>query len=140
MSMKYEFLEHTADLKFRAYGKTVGETFENSVLAFAEIIGKGGGIAERVKRKGEVFGSDKKNLLYNFLDELIYLLDAEGFVASRGELKVGKDGEKLVLKGVLFGDEASRYKDLDHIKAATYSEMRVGKVKGQWFVQAVVDV
>lgn len=138
--MKYEFLEHTADLKFRAFGKTLNEAFGNVVLAFAEIIGKGSKIKERSKRNVEVFGSDRENLLYTFLDELIYLLDAEGFVASSGKLEIGKDDEKFVLKGVLLGDEASKYKNLDHIKAATYSEMKVGKSGGKWMIQAVVDV
>jgi SHS2 domain-containing protein len=134
--MKYEFLPHTADLKFRAYGKTLNEAFENVVLAFAEIIGKGKKVRGRVKKNIEVFGSDRKNLLYSFLDELIYLLDANGFVVSRGELKVV--GNRL--KGILWGDEAGKYKDLDHVKAATYAEMVVRRSAGGWVLQAVVDV
>jgi len=134
--MKYEFLEHTADLKFRAFGKSLDEAFENVVLAFAEIISKGAKI-RAVKKKGiSLEGSDKKNLLYGFLDELIYLLDAEGFVVSRGKVKI--KGNKL--EAELFGDDSSKYKNLDHVKAATYAEMLVGKVGGRWRVQAVVDV
>jgi SHS2 domain-containing protein len=30
------FLEHTADTKFRAYGKNLNEVFENAALAFSE--------------------------------------------------------------------------------------------------------
>mgnify|MGYP006451174011 FL=1 len=34
----YEFLEHTADEKFRAYGKTLEEAFINAALATAKIM------------------------------------------------------------------------------------------------------
>ena len=34
--MKYKFLEHTADIMFEAYGKTLNELFENSALAIFE--------------------------------------------------------------------------------------------------------
>ena len=38
--MKYKFLEHTADIKFQAFGKTFEQAFENSALAVANIISK----------------------------------------------------------------------------------------------------
>src|SRR3989344_1974635 len=106
--MKYEFLEHTADIKFRAYGKTLNEVFENVILAFSEIIGKG----ERIKaRKGKVIhvsGNDKESLLYNFIEELIYLLDAEKFVAAKGEVTMMGNN----LKAELYGDSSENYEGL----------------------------
>ncbi len=35
--MKFEFLEHTADVKMRVFGKTREEIFKNAVLGMAEI-------------------------------------------------------------------------------------------------------
>ena len=35
---KYEYLEHTADIKFLAYGETVEEVFENAALAMFNVI------------------------------------------------------------------------------------------------------
>jgi len=54
--MKYEFLEHTADVKFRAYGKTLEEAFENVALAFAETVSKGEKIKEKKKKSISVKG------------------------------------------------------------------------------------
>ena len=34
----YEFLEHTADIKFRAYGKTFAHALSNAALAVTEIV------------------------------------------------------------------------------------------------------
>ncbi|MBW3022298.1 archease, partial [Candidatus Woesearchaeota archaeon] len=36
--MKYEFLEHTADVKFRAYGKTLVEAFTAAAYSYADIV------------------------------------------------------------------------------------------------------
>ena len=35
---QYEFLEHTADVKFRAYGKTLEEAFSNAALATSAVM------------------------------------------------------------------------------------------------------
>ena len=98
------------------------------------------GIHSKKKKSISLVSSstDLNLLLYKFLDELIFFLDSENFLVSRANVSI-KNGH---LKAVIFGDKASDYKDLDHIKAATYSEMYVknlGNGKG-WEAQAVMDV
>ena len=64
--MKFEFLDHTADIKIRAYGKTQEEAFENLVLAISEYLSKEQKIKPKKAKTIEVRGSDKENLLYKF--------------------------------------------------------------------------
>ncbi|MBS3098764.1 archease [Candidatus Pacearchaeota archaeon] len=132
----FRFLEHTSEIKFRAYGKTLKEVFENSAGAFSHFVGNGQKISSEKKRKIEVEGKDYESLLYNFLDELIYLFDSEHFIVKKAEVKI--EGKKL--KAELFGDDSSKYSGLDHVKAATYAEMYVKKKRKGWEIQAVVDV
>ena len=134
--MKYKFLEHTADIKFRAYGKTLQEVFENSVLAFSNYVSGGRKIPLRIRKKIVLKGEDKESLLYCFLDELIFLLDAEFFIAAKAKVKI----KKMELEAVLEGDDSSLYKDLKGIKAATYAEMYTKKTKKGFEAQAVLDV
>jgi SHS2 domain-containing protein len=133
---KFRYMEHTADIKFQAYGKSLNDAFGSVILAISDYFGKGNNIEAVKRKKIKVEGDDEKSLLYNFLDELIYLVDAERFVVSGGKVKI-KDG-KLV--GELWGDDVKNYKGLDHIKAATYSEMKVKKDKNGWMIQAVLDI
>ena len=35
---RFEFLEHTADVYIRAYGKTMEEAYENAALAMFEVM------------------------------------------------------------------------------------------------------
>ncbi len=134
--MKYEFLEHTADIKFKAYGKTIDEAFENAVLAISKYLSREEKINSKKGKTITVHGTDLENLLYNFLDEIIYLLDAENFLTAKAEVKILGNN----LKATLYGDDSKKYKGLDHIKAATYAEMYVKKNDKGWEIQAVMDV
>ncbi len=134
--MKYKFLEHTADIKFKVYGKTLNEIFENAVLALSEYLSRGEKIKSKKGKVVDVSGSDLESLFYNFLDELIYLLDAENFIVAKA--KVTLRGYNLHAE--LYGDNASNYKDLDQVKAATYAEMYIKKTQDGFEAQAVLDV
>ncbi len=134
--MKYEFLEHTGDIKFKTYGKTLNEVFENSILAVAEYISRGKKIKSAKGRVIDVSGEDLESLFYNFLDEIIYLIDAEDFVSTKAKIIT----RGFNLHAELFGDNASNYENLDHIKAATYAEMHIKKTDKGWEAQAVLDV
>ena len=134
--MKYRFLEHTGDIKFQVNGKTLSEIFENSALALSDYISRGKKIKPRKGKIVEVSGTDMESLFYNYLDELIYLLDAENFVIAKAKITI----RGFNLHAELYGDNASDYKDLDSIKAATYAEMYIKKTKSGWEAQAVLDV
>jgi len=134
--MKFEFLEHTADVKFRAFGKDLNEAFESSALAFSEIVAKGQKVKSVRKKNIEIEAEDKKSLLYSFLDELVFLFDAEGFLVCSGEIKI--DGNSLSAE--LSGDDSKNYSGLEHVKAATYADMEVYEKNKMWIVQAVLDV
>ena len=139
---KFIFLEHTADIKFQAFGKSLDEVFKNCALATAKSM-----FPEKVKKKIvkkiNVNGNDKESLLYNFLDEIVYLFDADNFLLSDiKSLKIIDFGKKLELFAEIIGDNSRSYKIKEHIKSVTYSEMFVKydfKNK-KWAVQVVVDV
>jgi SHS2 domain-containing protein len=135
--VKFKFLEHTADLKFQAFGETKEEAFENSSLALKEAITGKKKIKETDERKIEAKGRDFESLLYNFLEEILYLLDAEDFLFSKVKaIKI----RGFKLKAVITGDRASLYKFTNNVKAITYNEMFVKNDDGKWIIQAVVDV
>jgi SHS2 domain-containing protein len=136
MGVKYEFLEHTADIKVKVYGETLAEVFENVVLAVSEHVSRGEKIKSNKMKVIDVSGKDNESLLYNFIDEMLYLIDAENFVPSKAAVTLrGKN-----LRAEISGDDAGNYSGLDHIKAATYAEMYVKKTEDGWEAQFVIDV
>ena len=76
---KFKFLEHTADIKFQAFGKTMEEVFSNSALAMTNAMFDGK-VKSNVSKKIKVNGKDNERLLFEFLEELLVLLDSEDFI------------------------------------------------------------
>jgi SHS2 domain-containing protein len=141
--MKYKFLEHTADIKFQAFGGGIEKCFENAAYALKEIICK-----SKVKNVLEkdilVKGNDFESLLYNFLEELLFLFETENFIWGRFKIsvKVKNKGKDLELKGKILGDKTDKYELETHVKAITYNQMFVkfDDKNHQYICQVVVDV
>ena len=136
---KFIFLEHTADVKFQAFGDNLEELFTNSILAVKQAIAGKTKIKKVKEKKIEVAGKDYESLMYNLLEEIIYFVDADDFTIN--------DVKEIKLRGfkisaVITGDKASNYKFTNNIKAVTYSEMFIKKeesLKKRWICQVVLD-
>jgi SHS2 domain-containing protein len=141
MKKKYEFLAHTADAKFRAFGRTLEEAFSNAALATASLMWDWEKVEKRTKRKVKVEGKDLKQLLCGFLEEIIYLLDSEMFLlSSMGKIKIEKKGDKYNLEAFFEGDKYSdKYNIFGEVKAITYNEMEINENRPVT-LQVVVDV
>lgn len=139
MKEKFKFLEHTADIKFRAYGDTLEKVFENSALALKEVICDKIKIHEKKEKKIKIKGIDLESLLYNFLEEFLFLLDSKGFIISNIK-KIKIDKLKFILEAVILGDDSSDYNISNSVKAVTYNEMFIKKEKNKYVAQVVLDV
>jgi len=141
--MKFKFLEHTADIKFQAFGKSLEEAFSNSALALAEVMTKKTNIKPLVKKKIKVSGKDKESLLYNFLEEFLFLFDSKGFLVSKiDKIKIIDNA----LEADVAGDNVRNYKISQDVKAITYNSMFIKKLNQgsatpiKFICQVVLDV
>ncbi len=144
--MQYEYLEHTADIKFKAYGKTKeeliinsGKALCNSIIDLKEIEKKGKGIIEI---KAESF----EQLLFKFLQELLFEIDANELIFSEFQIKKlteKKINEKTEFKLIVFclGEKINldKHEIKTEIKAITKHEFKVEK-KEEWTAEVLVDV
>ncbi len=138
---KYEFIAHTADAKFRAFGRTLEEAFSNAALATASLMWDWKKVEKRTKREIKVEGKDLKQLLYSFLEEIIYLIDSEMFLLSSvDKVKIQEKGNQYNLKALFNGDKYSdKYTIFRDVKAITYNDMEI-KEDRPVTLQVVVDV
>ena len=135
---KFKFLEHTADVKFQAFGTTLEKAFENSALAMFNVLYKGK-VKSKKKFKIIVKGKDFESLLYNFLEEFLVLFDSENFFLSKiDKIKINKKNFKL--RAEISGDDTKNYSMSTYVKAVTYNEMFVRKQKDKWVAQVVIDI
>ena len=92
------------------------------------------------RKKIVVAGKDKEDLLYEFLEEFLFLIETEGFLLSKIiRMKIEQEDEEYRLECELVGNNGD-YEIEEHIKAITYSEMYVREAEGKWIAQVVVDV
>ena len=136
--MKYKFVSHTADIKFFSYGKTIEEVFENSAYALVHSISDKK-INGNHKIKFHVNGIDFENLMYNFLEEFLFLFDSKNLILSRiYSIKIDK--KNFTLHVGAFFDDGKNHRNLFSIKAVTYSEMKIQKKNGKWSARVVLDI
>ncbi len=118
---RYDFFETTGDVGILVYGRSLNELFQNGGLGLFDIITDVKEIIE-IEKDVELKCDSLERLFINWLNELIFLFDAEGFVARKINVNVSQKNEIFSLDAKLMGyyfDEERDEKKL-LIKAATY--------------------
>ncbi|MFO7981529.1 MAG: archease [Candidatus Aminicenantes bacterium] len=139
--MKYEFMNHTADAQFRAYGSSLEEAFQNAAEATANLMWETEKIKPIKRKNVNVKGKDRKQMLVNFLEEILFLFESDDFlVHSIKDLSIHKDKKGYQLKAYFEGDQISdKYEIFGSIKAVTYNEMII-ESNDSYMIQVVVDI
>jgi SHS2 domain-containing protein len=141
--MSIKFLDHPSDVYVEVRAKSLEEVFALSGVAVYEVMTDVSRVEKVERVEVTVEGFDLHSLLYNWLEELIYLFDSKGFLGSEvkvEELLGGDNGFRL--KAVITGE---RYDDKRHesktaIKAATYHLMEIKREGDEYVVRFVLDI
>jgi SHS2 domain-containing protein len=137
----FELLDHTADLKIRAYGKTIEEAFGNSALGMYSYITDVARIKTKKNIDVKISSKQMRSLLYDFLEQLLFLTDTENLIFGKIEkMKISKTKEGFSLSCVASGDSFEKYETHGDIKSITYSEMDIDEKSVIKCVQFVVDI
>jgi SHS2 domain-containing protein len=125
----FELIEHTADVGIVACGADVKEAFANAARGMFSLIVEPGSIRDTTHRDIEVTAPDEESLLVAWLNELIYLFDAETMLFSRFNITELGDTR---LKARAYGEpvDESRHRLKTGIKAATYHMVEVARDNG----------
>lgn len=139
--MKYEYLEHTADIRYKAYGKNKEEIFSNAALAMFKAMSDEN-IEQKIEHEISVEGDDLKRLLYEWLEELIVLMDTDSFFISYVKKITIQKKDKYYLHATIVGDNniavdnTNKYPTKTIVKAITYNQMQVTDE----YAEVVVDI
>lgn len=128
-----------ADLLVEATGSTIEEAFANLALGMFNAITPIEEIIPRESFTVEADGTDMESLLFNLMDEFLYLNDTEYLVPC--EIQIDLDLENLRVIANCLGERFSRetHKVGVAVKAVTYHMMRIEKVTDGWRVRTVFD-
>ena len=137
--VKYELIEHTADIGIRVKGKDLKDLFTNAGLAVFRLL------AEKKITKGIKYtklsikqkAADLDELFINWLNELLSLSQAESIIFTG--FKINKL-TKNALEAVAIGTDMKNYKVNREVKAATYHNLSVRKTASGWQAEVILDV
>ena len=139
---RFEYLEEeaTADLAVRSYGATLEEAFVNMALGMMNAMTLLERVEPREEREFEVSGGDLGELLYNFLEEFLFMKDTENLVFSKVTVEFSDDRTKLKVKCWGESFDLARHEPKIDVKAVTYSLMEINEEGDHWSIRTVFDI
>ena len=166
MERKFEILDHTADAKFRAYGRTLEEAAANAALAMVSLMWDYEQVELTSREEVEIKARSFASLMVKFLSEILYLFEVKRFLlgnveeikielpamAEKTEKRGGgeeensaggefSDNQDYTLRAILAGDHYSeKYEIISEVKAATYNDFALEKGPDGYRLQMVVDM
>jgi len=127
----YRWVDHTSEVEVVIDGSSEEEIFADALSVFRELAAGEGEPATRVVA---LEATGRADLLARWLEELIYLADAEGFVPERVvEIEVERDGLRAEVEGRV--GSASPL-----VKAVTYHDLEFAFDGMRWHARVVLDV
>jgi protein archease len=137
--MPYETFEHTADLGLRVWADDLNRLFADAARGlFSIIVTDLDSIRPSQSVSIAVEGNVSELLLFDWLNELLYIYDVRRLLLCRFEVEFGPSG----LEATAFGEpiDAARHA-LDHeVKAITYHGLKLEQQGGRWLAEVIVDI
>ena len=143
--MTYKFIEDLslADVAFIASGKTLNEMLKSAALAVTNTMVKDlKSVKSKVEKNFVIEAKDAENLLFKFLQEIIFYKDAESLLLSNFTLKTKKNGKEYQLSVKAKGEKINMKKhDLSvDVKAVTFHMFEVKGTKAGWKARVILDI
>ncbi len=126
--MRYEEIDHTADVGIRAFGTNLTELFVNAAEGMFSLIAN----LDAVRPVGEVEirlrADDIPTLLLRWLSELLYLHETQHFLFSSFDVSVSDTTLRALARGETI--DKTRHELKLAIKAVTRHRLAVDEQKG----------
>ena len=133
----------TSDLAFVARGASLEEVFAAAADALvAATLDEPAALETRVEQRIRLEEPDLELLLLAFLNELVFLRDARGWLLRAGELRIETAPGVARLEGSAVGEaiDPARHRLATEVKAATAHGLRVARRDGGWEAHVTLDV
>lgn len=135
-----EILEHTADIGFRVTSDTLPELFEEAARALFTLIA-----VQFIADENELektltipISSNLEDLLFDWLNELLYLFETRRLFFHKVDIAWGTTELTAIMKGEPYCEK--RYLPQHEVKAITYHDLSVRQLPTGWQATVIVDI
>ncbi|XP_027041690.1 protein archease-like isoform X2 [Pocillopora damicornis] len=140
--IKYEYLDHTADVQLHAWGDDLKEAFEQVATAMFGYMTELTAVEIEKTMEITAQGDDMINLLFHFLDEFLFLMcDDPYFIVKEVEI-LEFDKENFSIRAVGRGElfDLNKHPQGTEVKAITYSNMQIYDENDKHEVYVIIDI
>jgi SHS2 domain-containing protein len=136
--MKFRFVRDlTSDVVFEAFGKDKKELFENAALAMFSVICQIRRVEPLMRKDVSVEGENLKDLMFNWLQALIGMVDVENVFLSKFQVTEMDDNH---IKAFVYGEDADPGKGETVVKGVTYYKFGVEKTDDGYKATVSLDI
>jgi len=139
----HRFLEHTTDAYIEAWGPTLERAFAQAAEAFYETMLNVQKIDPILQEHIQVDGHDKKELLYNWIEQLLLEFDIKAMVYASYHIIIAPDDlTSFKLRGKVRGEKYDRGKHgaKTEVKGVTYHLMTIEEDAKEAKIKFILDL
>jgi SHS2 domain-containing protein len=139
MDKKYRITKHHSELAVRITGSSQADLFANSAFALFDVMTDPAAIEIKERIPLEVEGSDRDDLMVNWMRELLYLYQGSGYLLKEFKISQVKD---TVVKAEVCGEKTDpdRHEIKQEIAAVASHKSRMEKTGNQWIAQLIFEL
>jgi len=135
----YRITTHQNELAVRIVGNSQADLFANSGFALFDVMSDIDKIEAAERLSLEVEGSDRDDLMVNWIRELLYLYQGSGYLLKEFKINEVKDTS---VKAEVAGEKSDpdRHEIKQEIAAVAFHKSRMQKTGNQWIAQVIFEI
>ncbi len=136
---KYRITTHHTELAVRITGSSQADLFANSAFALFDVMTDLATVNIKESIPLEVEGSDRDDLMVNWMRELLYLYQSNGYLLKEFKISQVKD---TIVKAEVRGEKVDpdRHDVKQEIASVAAHKSRIEKTGNQWIAQVIFEL
>jgi SHS2 domain-containing protein len=137
--LEFRTVDHTADIGIEVEAASLTELFEAAARGMFSLITDLTLVSSVVTREVEINSGDLEELMFKWLNELLFLLSTELLLFSRFDVRMVREDR---LEAIVGGEglDLAKHEVTAEMKAATYHDLEVRDDDDSWFARVIFDV
>jgi SHS2 domain-containing protein len=137
--LPFEYLDHPADIGFRTRAATLKALFADAAAALVNLVLDPARVRPETAYPIAAEGADREALLVNFLNEVLYLIDARRLALAAFHVTVFT-GTRLECVALGEPRDPERHPAKLVVKAVTWHQLNVSETRDGFTADVYVDI
>jgi SHS2 domain-containing protein len=136
---RYRLTTRQSELAVRVAGDSQAHLFANSAFALFDVMTDVDKVDIKERMSLEVEGTDRDDLMVNWMRELLYLYQGSGYLLKEFNIREAKD---TLVKAEVCGEkiDPDRHEIRKEINGIAYHQSRMQKTGDQWTAQLTFEI